>query len=156
MTGRSVTAILHLFNKTPVDWYSKKQDTVQTATFGSEFISARTACDQIIADRIMLRYLGVPVKGPTFLFGDNKAVVESGSFPTSRLHKRHIALSFHKVREVIASQAVVYSWVDGKDNPADILSKHWGYQQVWPLLRPLLFWEGNTMDIPEDNGGESP
>jgi hypothetical protein len=40
VTGRSVTAILHFLNQTPMDWYSKKQATVETATFGSEFIAA--------------------------------------------------------------------------------------------------------------------
>ena len=40
ITGRSVTGILHLVNKTPVDWYSKKQGTVKTATYGSEFSAA--------------------------------------------------------------------------------------------------------------------
>jgi hypothetical protein len=30
-----------------------------------------------------------------------------------------------------------------------ILSKHWGYQQVWKLLRPLLFWPGDTLNILE-------
>jgi hypothetical protein len=36
ITGRSVTGILHLVvNKTPIDWYSKKQATVETATYGS-------------------------------------------------------------------------------------------------------------------------
>ena len=38
ISGRSVTGILHLFNKTPVDWYSKLQSTVETATFGSEYV----------------------------------------------------------------------------------------------------------------------
>ena len=28
-----------------------------------------------------------------------------------------------------------------------MLSKHWGYQQVWPMLKPLLFYEGDTIDI---------
>jgi hypothetical protein len=32
VTGRSVTGILHLINGTPIDWFSKKQDTVETAT----------------------------------------------------------------------------------------------------------------------------
>jgi hypothetical protein len=32
VTGRSVTAILHFLNHTPMDWYSKKQATVETAT----------------------------------------------------------------------------------------------------------------------------
>jgi hypothetical protein len=33
LTGRSVTGILHLFNKTPIDRYSKKQSTTETATY---------------------------------------------------------------------------------------------------------------------------
>jgi hypothetical protein len=48
VTGRSVTAILHFLNQTPMDWYSKKQATVKTATFGSEFIAARTTINQIV------------------------------------------------------------------------------------------------------------
>ena len=40
LTGRSVTVILHLMKKTPIDWYSKKQATVETTTYGSEFIAA--------------------------------------------------------------------------------------------------------------------
>jgi hypothetical protein len=48
VTGRSITAILHFLNQTPMDWYSKKQASVETATFGSEFIAARTTINQIV------------------------------------------------------------------------------------------------------------
>jgi hypothetical protein len=48
LTGRSVTGILHLCNQTLVDWYSKRQATVERSTFGSEFTAARIAVDQII------------------------------------------------------------------------------------------------------------
>ena len=44
-TGKSVTGILHVINKTPFDWYSKKQATVETATYGSEFVSAPTCVE---------------------------------------------------------------------------------------------------------------
>jgi hypothetical protein len=27
---------------------------------------------------------------------------------------------------------------------ADVLSKHWGFQQAWPVLKPLLFWQRDT------------
>jgi hypothetical protein len=37
--------------------------------------------------------------------------------------------------------------VRSEANPADILSKHWGYSQVWDLLKPILFWKGDTMEI---------
>jgi len=60
-TGKSVTGILHLINKTPIDWFSKKQATVETATYGSEFVVARTCTEQIIDLRNTLRYLGVSV-----------------------------------------------------------------------------------------------
>ena len=31
-----------------------------------------------------------------------------------------------------------------KSNPADILSKHWEFATVWPMLKPILFWRGET------------
>ena len=45
-TGRSVTAVLHFFNLTPGDWCSKRQATVENATYGSEFVAAKTATEQ--------------------------------------------------------------------------------------------------------------
>ncbi len=59
--GRSVTGILHMVNQTPIDWYSKKQATVEMATYGSEFVVARTCCEQVIDLRTTLRYLGIPI-----------------------------------------------------------------------------------------------
>ena len=146
VSGKSVTGILTFFNKTPVDWYSKKQATVETATYGSEHVAARTATEKIMENRMYLRYLGVPVHDSR-LFGDNESVVNSSSLPDARLHKRHVALSFHRVREAIAARIMRFFWIEGPQNPADILSKHWGYQQVWPLLKPILFWEGDAADL---------
>ena len=48
LEGRSVTGIIHFLNATPIDWFSKKQGTVETSTFGSEFVSARTATEQVM------------------------------------------------------------------------------------------------------------
>jgi hypothetical protein len=150
LTGRSVTGILHFCNQTLVDWYSKRQATVETATFGSEFTAARIAVDQIIDLRTTLRYLGVPVNAKSFMFGDNQAVVTNSSIPHSSLNKRHNALSYHRVREMIAAKILGYYWIDGKKNPADIVSKHWSYPQVWHLLKPILFYSGDTGKLIDD------
>jgi hypothetical protein len=144
VSGRSVTGILHVFNKTPIDWYSKLQSTVETATFGSEYIAARTCVDQIIDLRNVLRYLGVPIDGPAMMFGDNETVVKGSSIPHIKLHKRHNALSYHRVRHAQAAGIIRVHYIPGSINPADILSKHWDYSTVWPILRPILFWEGDT------------
>ena len=48
------------------------------------------------------------------------------------------ALSFHRVREeAMASGFVGFFHIDSACNPADILSKHWGYAQVWDLVHVL-------------------
>ena len=144
VSGHSVTGVLHLLNQTPIDYYTRKQATVETSTYGSEFVAARTAVQQIQDMRLMLRYLGVKIESHAYLFGDNEAVVKSGSIPYSRLSKRHIALSYHYVREAVASGMVKFAHIPGDLNPADILSKHWGYSNIWPMLKALLFYEGNT------------
>ena len=86
-TGKSLTGCLHFVNKTPVDWYSKNQATVETATYGSEFDAAKTATEQIMDIRQTLRYLGAPITIKSFLFGDNRSVVTSATLPHSTLTK---------------------------------------------------------------------
>ena len=144
LTGRAVTGILHFVNQTPIDWFSKKQSTVETATYGSEFVAARTCTEQCMEIRHTLRYLGVPINGKSFMFGDNKSVVDSSMHPHAKLHKRHTMLSFHRVRQAIAHNVLSFFHIDGKINPADILSKHWSHNDVWTMLQPLMFWHGDT------------
>jgi hypothetical protein len=71
VTGRLVTAILHFLNQTPMDWYSKKQATVETATFGSEFIAARTTINQIVDLPRTLCYLGIPIQEKSYVLEDD-------------------------------------------------------------------------------------
>jgi hypothetical protein len=99
--------VLHLINKAPIDWYSKKQVTVEMATYGSEFVAARTCINQIVDLRTSttLHYLGVPISitlvspsegDKSIMFGDNKTVADSSTVPHAKLHKQHNALSFHR------------------------------------------------------------
>ncbi|MGL5935125.1 MAG: reverse transcriptase domain-containing protein, partial [Cetobacterium sp.] len=158
VTGRAVTGVLHFINKTPIDWYSKKQSTVETATYGSEFSSAKTAIQQIQGLRTTLRYLGVPVDSTSYMFGDNGSVVTSSTMPDSQLNRRHLALSYHYVREAIASGMVAFYHMPGEINPSDVLSKHWGYTELWSRIKALLFCPGDTArmfdDAPPVDDGE--
>lgn len=147
ISGRSVTGVLHLLNKTPIDWYSKLQSTIETATFGSEYVAGRTATDQVVDLRTTLRYLGVPIEGSSMVFGDNETCINTASIPHSKLHKRHNALSYHRTREAVAAGITRLHHVRSEKNPADILSKHWDYPSVWPQLKALLFWRGDTAKL---------
>jgi hypothetical protein len=144
VTGKSATGILHFLNQTPIDWFSKRQGTVETSTYGSEFVAARIATEHIIDLCNTLRSMGVPIDGPSWLLGDNKSVVTSSTIPTSILAKRHTSLSYHRVRAGIATGMMFFCHVSGKENPADIMTKFLPYSVFWPLVRPILFWRGMT------------
>jgi hypothetical protein len=141
-TGRSCTGILHLANQTPVAWFCKLQKTVETATYGSEFVAARLAAEQIMDLRYTLRMLGAPLDGKAYMFGDNQSVITSSTIPHSSLNKRHNALSYHRVREAVASNVLWFFHIPGKDNPSDVLTKFLGFSVFWPLVKPFLFWRG--------------
>ena len=81
------------------------------------------------------------------MFGDNKSVVDSASIPTSTFSKKSTLASYHRVREAIVAGHLQFNWKDGKSNAADILSNHWEFTSIRPLLKPLLFRNGDTHEL---------
>ena len=144
-TGISLTGCLHFVNKTPVDWYSKMQATVETASYGSEFVATKTATEQIMDIRQTLRYLGAPIGAKSFLFGDNRSTL-----PHSTLTKRHNILAFHRVREAIAAKLMDFYWIQSAYNLRDMLSKHSDCPTVYPMILKLLITWGNITLIPKE------
>ena len=120
-----------MLNATPVHWHCKRHSTVETATFGSEFVAARTPVNQIIDICLTLMYLGVPISPRVTCL------------ETTRQWSQ-MPLGFHYLQ---------FNWKDGKSNPADILSKHWGLVTIWPLLQPFLFWRGDTSELTTKSKG---
>jgi len=47
VTRRSYTGIIVYCNLSPISWYSKRQNIVETSTFGSEFVALRIATEMI-------------------------------------------------------------------------------------------------------------
>ena len=146
-TGKSLTGCLHFVNKTPVDWYSKKQATVEN---GSELVAAKTATEQIMDIRQTLRYRGAPIGAKSFSFSDNRSVVTSVTLPHSTLTKRHNILAFHRVREAIAAKLMAFYWIQSVYNLSDMLSKHWDHPTVYPMILKLLITWGNITLIPKE------
>ena len=68
---RSHTGILIFVNKAPILWVSKKQNTVETSSYGSELVVIKMATELIEGLRFKLRSFGIPVEGSSPLFCDN-------------------------------------------------------------------------------------
>ena len=123
---------------------------METATYGSEFVAAKTATEQIMDIRQTLRYLGAPITTKSFLFGDNRSVVTSATLPHSTLTKRHNILAFHRVREAIAAKLMAFYWIQSAYNLSDMLSKHCDHPTVYPMILKLLITRDNITLIPRE------
>jgi hypothetical protein len=127
VTGRSMTGILHMLNQTPIHWFSNRQGRIQYAT--SELMAAPTATEQIMDIRYTLCIMGVPIEGPSWMFGDEHDVITSSTIPKSSLNKWHNALSYHFVRKFIAAEIIYFIHVEGKFNPSDLFTKILGWAE---------------------------
>ena len=123
VTRRSHTGILVYVNSAPILWFSKRQNNVESSTFGSEFIALRSALDLVEGLIYKLRMLGIPVSGPVRVFCDNDAVVRSGSFPEVVLKRKTLSIAFHRIREAVASRKILLYYEKSKSNIADLFTK---------------------------------
>jgi hypothetical protein len=138
-TRRSHTGILIYINMAPIIWYSKRQNTVESSTFGSEFVALRTAVEMIIGLRYKLRMFGVPIEGPANVFCDNQGVVHNSSTPESTLAKKHNAICYHRVREASAAGIIRVAKEDSATNLADALTKPLHREARKELLGRIMY-----------------
>jgi hypothetical protein len=122
-TGRSHSGIIIFVNRAPILWFSKRQNTVESSTFGSEFVALRIAVEMIEGLRYKLRMMGVEIDGPCTVLCDNRAVYLNSAHPESMLKKKHAAINYHRVREAVAADIIRLAWEDTKTNIADFLTK---------------------------------
>ena len=103
---RSQTGVLIFISKAPINWYSKKQPSVETSTFGTELCEINVGVDMVEALRYKLRMFGVPFDGADNVFCDNEAVYKNTVMPESTLRKKHNSIDYHKCREAAAAKKI--------------------------------------------------
>ena len=138
ITRRSHTGIIIFINSAPIIWYSKRQNTVESSTFGSELIALKQAVDMIEGLIYKLRMFGIPISGEARIFCDNQAAVKSGSNPDTRLQKKHNSIAFHRIREAVAGGWILIYHEDGQSNLADLLTKVLSVERRRKLILGLL------------------
>jgi hypothetical protein len=107
ITRRSLSGILLFVNQASILWYSKKQNTVKTSTFGSKFVAVRIAVGLIKSLQYKLRMFGIPIDGPTNIYCDDEAVTKNSSIiPESTLKKKHNSIAYHCTQEAVAAGTI--------------------------------------------------
>jgi hypothetical protein len=139
VTRRSHTGIFIFVQNAPIIWFSKRQNTVEAATFGSEFVALRICKEMIVALRYKLRMFGIPIDGPANVFCDNRGVVKNVSIPESTLMKKHNAINYHTVREAVAAGILRVGKEDGETNLADLLTKVLTGEKRWNICWHIMW-----------------
>ena len=138
ITRRSHTGIIIFINMAPIVWYSKRQNTVETSTFGSEYVALKIAVELIESLLYKLRMFGVPIGGEPRILCDNESVVNSSSYPESALKKKHCSVAYHKVREAVAAGKCLIYYERSESNLADLLTKPLPSIKRKPLVQAIL------------------
>ena len=68
VTRKSHTGIVIFLNRAPIQWYSKRQQTIETSACSSEFIAMKVCIEMVRALRYRLRMFGIPIWGQAHIF----------------------------------------------------------------------------------------
>ena len=126
---RSQSGILIFMNRAPIVWYSKRQPSVETSTFGSEFCAMKIAVELTEALRYKLRMFGVPLEEtsgsvqPANVYCDNEAVTKNVKLPESTLKKKHHSIDYHRCRQAVAAGIIRVAHQGTLKNLADLFTK---------------------------------
>ena len=116
----------------------QEKNTVESSTFGSEFVAMRIATEMIISLRYKLRMFGVPIDEEAQVFCDNEAVVLGSSVPESKLKKKHVSVCYHRVREAVASGTILIYKEASESNLSDLFTKPLGPEARKNLLNCIF------------------
>jgi hypothetical protein len=124
-TRKSHTGYLLFINRPPIFWYSKRQQTVKSSTFSSEFIALKAGVECAAYARFKLRMLGVPmIEGhANNIFCDNESVVRNSSNIDSALNKKHLSIAYHYVRWAVAAGIITVACIKSGENLSDAFTK---------------------------------
>ena len=96
------TGFVIFLNHDMMDWFSKKQSTIETSVFGTEVCAVKHGIETLCGICYKLRMMGVPVSGPSYVFSDNMSFVTNVSKPESTLRKKSYAICYHAEQVAIA------------------------------------------------------
>ena len=128
-----------LVGRTPVFYYSKRQGAVETSTYSAEFMPMRHAVEEVVALRYIFRCLSFNVDTASSVYGDNLGVIKNDNIKDSLLKKKHVAISYQKVRESVTAGIIAPIKIALLENFADCLTKSLPIANHIRLINELFY-----------------
>lgn len=103
-------------------WKSGRLPLVTLSSAESEYVQLTLACQEILHLREVLQTLGFE-QAPTEIFEDNQAAIAICNNPCHRSRTRHIKRKYHFIRQCIKDSEVYVTYVESRNNVADVFTK---------------------------------
>ncbi|MCO5609164.1 hypothetical protein L7F22_063387 [Adiantum nelumboides] len=119
---RSTSGYVFMFIGGAVSWRSRLQNCVSLSTTEAEYIAAGEACKEALWLARLVGDLGVTVEMPV-LHCDSQSAIMLSKNPVFYAKKKHIAVKYHFIRDVLEDKHMELVKVHTTENPADLLTK---------------------------------
>ena len=125
---KSTSAYVFRLGQGAISWKSTKQKSVALSTVESEYMAMCQAAKEAVWLSGLLEDLGIDLRGPLVIYGDNQGVLALTQNPDTHPRSKHIDIQYHYTRELIQAGRIAVNYIPTKLMIADALTK--------PLARP--------------------
>ena len=108
-----------------ISWTSRAQKTIALSSTEAEYMALSDCSRQIVWMHTLMGELGYQLPAIP-VHGDNQGSIFIASNPVTEKRSKHIDIRFHYIREVVDRGLVELYFINGEENPADLLTKNLG------------------------------
>ena len=153
----SIGGYVAILGSGSITWSSKKQKMVALSMMEVEYIALTEGTKQLVWLRRFLTDLGFNQSQPTSIHSDNLGAITLSHDVSYHARTRHINVTYHFICKRVASNEVVLTYVQSKENPANLMTKALDLSQHQYLRNKLGFSEmlqiEGSVDLYLDLGG---
>lgn len=128
-TGRSPGGWTTFLEDAPIEAKSKVMPIVALSPTESELIYMTEAVRALLSHKRFLESIGLKVKTPMKVYGDNKGAFDLANNWSTTGRTRHMDVKFYFLRDLKEKGLVDVIWIPGPTNCADIFTKNLGGKQ---------------------------
>ena len=104
-------------------WTRKKQNCISQSTTEAEYVAVVVNCSNIVWFKKLLTGMKIEIKDPVVIYCDNTNVINISKNLVMHTKKKHIALNYHFLRELVQDKEVRLEYVNTKQKIAYIFTK---------------------------------
>lgn len=120
---RSITGFVFMLQGGPLNWSSRKQQTVALSTTEAEYMALSSATQEAMYLRNFAKEIGLEAVKATKIYCDNRSAICLSSSNGVHSRTKHIDIRHHYIRQKVGDKEIQFCPVGTDDMFADMMTK---------------------------------